>query len=55
VQPGEEATEDGFLCDHSPVDLKMPMPASEIGTPDEKDRQGNQSEIVRMFAVKVRR
>jgi hypothetical protein len=31
VQPGDEATEDGFLCDHCPVDPKMPMPALEIG------------------------
>jgi hypothetical protein len=35
VQPGEEATEDGFLCDHCPVDPKTPMLALEIGTPDE--------------------
>jgi hypothetical protein len=33
VQPGEEATEDGFLCDHCPVDPKMSTPALEIGTP----------------------
>ena len=25
VQPGEEATEDGFFCDYCPVDPKMPM------------------------------
>jgi hypothetical protein len=34
VQPGEEASEDGFLCDHCPVDPRMPMPALEIGTAD---------------------
>src|SRR5688572_10613517 len=33
VQPGEEASEDGFLCDYCPVDPKMPPPALEIGTP----------------------
>jgi len=35
VQPGTEATEDGFLCDHCPVDPKMPQPALEIGTPND--------------------
>lgn len=32
VQPGEQATEDAFLCDHCPVDPKLPMPALELGT-----------------------
>jgi hypothetical protein len=35
VQPGEQVTEDGFLCDHCPVDPSWPMPALEIGTPEQ--------------------